>query len=115
MKFDLNDKVFRLISSSGSAEVDIDVLFYYYQKDDVIWGTYEGGPVRKGTITGRFIEDEVIEFHYQHLNTENIVMTGKCTSKIELLSDSRLRLIEKWSWTNGDLSSGESIVEEIEQ
>ena len=31
----------------------------------------------------------------------------------ELLPDGRIRLHEKWQWTSGDLSSGESVIEEI--
>lgn len=112
-KIDLNNKVFRLVSSTGSGEVDIEVLFTYYQKEDVLWAEYEGGPVRKGTVTGRIREDGTLDFHYQHLNTENEVMTGHCLSTIEKLPNGKLRLHETWSWTNGDLSSGTSIVEEI--
>jgi hypothetical protein len=40
-------------------------------------------------------------------------MTGRCHSIPEQLSDGRIRLHEQWQWTSGDLSSGESIVEEI--
>jgi hypothetical protein len=40
-------------------------------------------------------------------------MTGICRSTPEILPDGRIRLHEKWQWTSGDRSSGESIVEEI--
>jgi hypothetical protein len=40
-------------------------------------------------------------------------MTGKCFSKPEIIDDGRIRLHEKWQWTSGDFSQGESIVEEI--
>lgn len=115
MKVNLNNRLFRLVSSMGSAEVDIDVLFHYRQEDDVVWGTYKGGPVRMGTITGRFVDEHIVEFNYQHLNKENILMTGFCRSTISKMENSLLRLDEKWHWTNGDLSSGVSIVEEIKR
>jgi hypothetical protein len=40
-------------------------------------------------------------------------MTGVCRSTAEILSDGRIRLLEKWQWTSGDFSEGESVVEEI--
>jgi hypothetical protein len=40
-------------------------------------------------------------------------MKGICTSTPELMPNNKIRLHEKWQWTNGDKSSGESIVEEV--
>jgi hypothetical protein len=40
-------------------------------------------------------------------------MTGKCVSTPEITPDCKIRLYEKWKWTCGDFSSGESIIEEI--
>ncbi len=51
---------------------------------------------------------------YQHLNQKGELMTGKCFSTPETLSDGRIRLREKWQWTSGDFSEGESIVEETD-
>lgn len=50
---------------------------------------------------------------YQHVNAEGELMTGICRSTPEVLADGRIRLHEKWRWTSGDLSSGESIIEEV--
>ena len=41
------------------------------------------------------------------------VAGGAFQATPEVLPDGRLRLYEEWKWTNGDLSSGTSIVEEI--
>jgi hypothetical protein len=51
---------------------------------------------------------------YQHLNTRGEMMTGRCHSVPEILSDGRIRLRESWQWTCGDYSSGESVVDEVE-
>lgn len=40
-------------------------------------------------------------------------MTGRCLSTPEYLPDGRIQLYEKWQWTSGDQSAGESIVEEV--
>jgi hypothetical protein len=50
---------------------------------------------------------------YQHLNQAGTFMSGKCFSTPEILPDGRIRLHEKWQWTSGDYSSGESVIEEI--
>ena len=50
---------------------------------------------------------------YQHLNADGKLMTGTCISTPEELNDGRLRLHEKWQWTSGDVSKGESVIEEV--
>lgn len=49
---------------------------------------------------------------YHQVNHDDILMTGKCISKPEILSNRKIRLYEKWKWTSGDKSEGESIIEE---
>lgn len=39
-------------------------------------------------------------------------MTGICHSIPEILSNGKIRLHETWEWTSGDLSKGQSIIEE---
>ena len=50
---------------------------------------------------------------YQYINKEGELMTGKCISAPEILPDGRIRLKEKWQWTCGDHTGGESVVEEV--
>jgi hypothetical protein len=40
-------------------------------------------------------------------------MTGICTSTPEVLENKKIILHEKWQWTSGDMSKGESVIEEI--
>jgi len=40
-------------------------------------------------------------------------MTGICKSKPEILPNGKIRLHERWQWTSGDLSLGQSIIEEL--
>jgi hypothetical protein len=93
--------------------VNSETVFHYRQKGDMIWGTYEGGLIRYGQIIGRIVEDDKIDFRYQHLNVEGEMMTGEGLCIPELLADGRLRLHESWKWTTGDGSSGKSVVEEV--
>jgi hypothetical protein len=40
-------------------------------------------------------------------------MAGECHSTPEVLPDGRIRLHERWQWTTGDRSRGESVIEEV--
>ena len=113
MKIKYNNRKFRSIHNSGSGEVDSETIFHYRQRDNVIWATYEGGAIRHGTLCGIVTEDERLDFRYAHVNRADEIMTGRCLSTPRLLPDGRIRLREEWQWTSGDLSSGQSEIEEI--
>jgi len=113
MKINYDKRVFKSVQNSESGEVSADTLFYYHQKGNVVWAEYEGGEIIFGNLIARVYDDDSLEMCYQHLNIKGEFMTGRCFSTPEILADGRIRLHEKWQWTSGDLSSGESIVEEI--
>ena len=106
-------KVFKAVLNAANGDVDGETLFYYQQEGAVVWAEYSGGAVIKGFLIAKVLEDSVLDMRYEHINTAGELMTGKCLSTPEVLPDGRIRLHEKWQWTSGDLSSGESIVEEI--
>lgn len=108
-----NGKMFRLIESSTNGEVSSETKFYYKQREDIVWATYKGGVVRYGTLIGLVSENGHLHFNYQHINQNNEIQTGVCSSEPEFLPNGRIRLLEKWQWTSGEQTKGESIVEEI--
>ena len=108
-----NNRKFKAISNSGTGEVGNDTIFHYYQMDKIIWGTYNGGDIKFGTITGIVHEDNTIEFSYQHVNSSFELMTGHCVSTPKQTATGKLQLHEKWQWTCKDESAGESLIEEI--
>lgn len=112
MKINYNDKHFRGVLNAANGQVSGQTLFHYRQEGDLLWGTYKGGSIRMGTLTGLVREDGRLTFHYQHVDSANNIRIGHCNSQPEYLPDGRLRLRESWSWLNGDRSSGTSIVEE---
>lgn len=112
MKINYNDKHFRGVLNTANGQVSGLTLFHYRQDGDLLWGTYKGGNIRMGTLTGLVWEDGRLSFHYQHVDSGNTIRIGRCESQPEYLSDGRLRLHESWSWLNGDRTSGTSIVEE---
>ena len=113
MKINYNDRTFRSISNSESGEVGTDTVFHYHQEGSVVWAEYQGGEIARGQLVAVCDDDDVLDMRYQHINTRGELMTGTCRSTPELLADGRLRLYEKWQWTSGDGSAGESVIEEI--
>lgn len=110
-----DNKTFASVENSGTGEVSSETIFHYHQKDDLVWAEYAGGAIRFGNLIAKITENDCLEMRYQHINTKDELMTGKCFSTPEILPDGRVRLFEEWQWTNGDLSSGASIVEEKRQ
>lgn len=112
-KINYDNRIFKSVSNSKTGEVSGETTFYYHQKDNLVWAEYSGGAIIFGSLIAKVLENSVLEMRYQHLNKNGELMTGKCISTPEILSEGRIRLYEKWQWTSGDFSSGESIIEEI--
>ncbi|MGI8641962.1 MAG: n-acetylglutamate synthase [Pyrinomonadaceae bacterium] len=108
-----DNKLFSSVNNSETGEVSSATVFHYHQKDNLIWAEYAGGGIVFGTLMAKCDEDGNLDMRYQHLNTSGDLMTGICQSTPEILADGRIRLYEKWQWTCGDFSKGESIIEEI--
>jgi hypothetical protein len=114
-EFNYHERIFAPLSNSEGGEVSSATVFRYRQKDDVVWATYEGGEVAFGTLVARVLADGSLDMRYSHVNRRGELMTGRCRSTPELLPDGRLRLHERWRWTSGDGSEGESVVEELKR
>ena len=113
MMFNLNKKHFRGVSNNSNGEVNSSTLFTYHQEGNIIWGSYEGGTIVKGSFVGRVTDGNHIEFNYTHINLNKTLLSGFCHSTIEVLDSGKIRLQEKWSWTSGKSGTGESVIEEV--
>ncbi len=111
-KINYDNKKFASVENSESGEVSSETVFHYHQKDNLVWAEYAGGGIVFGNLIAKVDENGNLEMRYQHLNKQGELMTGICHSTPEILADGRIRLYEKWQWTSGDLSEGESIIEE---
>ncbi|GAA4447683.1 hypothetical protein GCM10023189_04380 [Nibrella saemangeumensis] len=106
-------KVFRSVANTENGEVGTETLFNYQQEGKIVWADYAGGAIVKGFLIATVNPDNSLDMRYQHVNQAGELMTGRCHSVPQYLSDGRLRLHERWQWTSGDGSSGESVVEEV--
>lgn len=107
-----NGRIFRSVNNSANGEVDDQTVFHYFQSADIVWATYQGGAIRRGTLIAKVDDAGRLDMRYQHINAAGELMTGECLSTPEVLPDGRIRLHEVWQWTSGDRSTGQSIVEE---
>lgn len=112
-KINYDQRRFVSVCNTGNGDVGAETLFHYHQRDDLVWAEYSGGAIVFGTLIARVDEAGRLDMRYHHLNTAGELMVGQCCSTPERLSDGRLRLHEKWQWLSGDLSGGESVIEEI--
>jgi hypothetical protein len=113
MKINYDNRKFASVQNSEMGEVSSETVFHYHQKDDLVWAEYSGGEIVFGSLIAKVLQDDSLDMRYQHLNKRGELMTGKCFSTPEILSNGKIRLREKWQWTSGDFSKGESVVEEI--
>lgn len=108
-----DDKIFRSVTNTSNGEVGSETTFHYHQQGRIVWADYAGGAIDKGFLIATVQDDDSLDMRYQHVNAQGELMTGRCHSTPERLPDGRLRLFERWQWTSGDSSSGESVVEEV--
>lgn len=108
-----HNKKFRAVSNSENGETSSKTIFHYQQKGNIVTAEYFGGKIKYGHLIATVDQKGCLEMRYHQINENGDLMTGKCLSTPEILPDGRIRLHEKWQWTSGDFSEGESIIEEI--
>jgi hypothetical protein len=113
MEVNYHQKKFRIVSNSHHGETSSQTVFTYFQDGPVVWGEYSGGEIIRGSLLAHADNKGCLSMTYQHMNSEGEFRTGSCFSTPEQLPDGRIRLYEKWQWTFGDMTEGESVAEEL--
>ena len=108
-----NNKKFKPVINSENGEIDTETIFHYKQDKNILTAEYSGTNIKKGHLIGTVDKLGKIQMSYHQINKQNEIMTGICFSIPEILSDGKIRLHEKWTWTSGDKSEGYSVIEEI--
>lgn len=107
----MDGRVLRGVSNDGDGQVDASTIFHYHQQDDLVWAEYEGGAIRRGYLVGTS-DGTTLDFRYVHIDVDGTTHAGRSLDMIEVLSDGRVRLHERWEWDSRE-GAGESVVEEI--
>lgn len=79
----------------------------------MLWAECSGGNILKGFLIGTVSIDGEFDFVYHHMNQIMQVKTGKCHNVPIVLEDGKIELSEKWKWTSGNYSEGESLLVEV--
>ena len=108
-------KTFRSLSNTANGQVGAETIFHYHQDGHIVWAEYSGGSIIRGTIIATVGQGDVLDMRYHHVDNQGELMTGKCLSTPKKLEDGRLQMQEKWEWTSGDCSTGESLIEEVKK
>jgi len=108
-----NNKHFRPVSNTENGETSAETIFKYKQTGNILTSEYAGGKIICGHLIGLVGENGHIDMRYHQVNDKGEMMTGICNSKPEQLPNGKIRLYETWRWTSGDLSEGQSIIEEL--
>ncbi len=112
-RVDYDGRTFRPVETAANGEVGDGTVFHYRQRGAVVWASYHGGHVERGTLVATASAEGALDMRYAHVNRAGELMTGTCQSTPEVLPDGRLRLHERWQWTSGDQSAGTSVIEEV--
>lgn len=108
-----HNKIFRSVSNTDNGEVSGDTTFSYRQHKQIVTACYGGGSIVNGHLIATADNNGVLNMRYHHVNTNGELMTGTCVSTPEIMPNGKIRLHEKWQWTSGDMSKGESVIEEV--
>jgi len=111
--YNYNNRIFCSVANSVNGEVDAQTIFNYRQSGNIVTADYSGGHIISGSLIALVDDEGKLDMRYQHVNNQQQLMTGICISTPEILPDGKIRLHEKWQWTCGDRSNGESVIEEI--
>ena len=110
---DYHDRKFRAVQNTENGETSVETIFHYKQKGNILTSEYSGGRIKKGHLLGLVDTAGNIEMRYHQVNNDDVLMTGICSSKPEVLPNGKLRLHESWQWTSGNKTKGRSIIEEV--
>lgn len=108
-----HNKSFQVKANTDNGEVSNEMIFRYEQFGNVVQCAYSGAEIETGFLKGTVDEEGVITMSYEQVNRKGLSRTGICVSTPEILEDGRIRLHESWRWTNGDMSAGTSVLEEV--
>lgn len=114
MEINYHNKRFRTVSNTANGETSEETIFEYKQTGQILSATYSGGQIEQGHLLGIVHKNGSIDLRYHQINKNGNLMTGICFSTPEILENGKIRLHETWEWTSGDLSKGQSILEEME-
>lgn len=108
-----HNRKFSPTANTENGETSAETVFHYQQTENIVTATYKGGAIKEGHLIALVDDKGCLAMRYHQVTTTGELQTGKCFSTPEILPNGKIRLHEKWQWTSGDCSAGESVIEEL--
>ncbi|SES40577.1 hypothetical protein [Actinokineospora terrae] len=106
MSIDYNGRRFRALGVHGGTCAE------YSQRDDLVWAVFEGGHIRRGTVTGTCDDRGVLRLAYTMVLETGEVISGHSTNTPRRVGGT-LVLHEVWERYGEHAARGVSYLEEV--
>lgn len=113
MSINYNGKKFKILSNSVSSLITSEVVFNYFQSENIVSAEYSGREIKKGQLIGLVDSEGCIDMRYQQISSAGELLTGICKSKPVIMPNGKIKIFEEWSWTSGDKTTGKSVLIEL--
>lgn len=107
MSLDYNGRRFRALGGGGTCA-------QYRQRGSLVWAEFEGGHVRRGTVTGTCDSRGVLRLAYTMVLESGEVIAGHSTNTPQWHGDT-LVLREVWERYGEHAATGVSFLEEVSE
>jgi hypothetical protein len=97
LKFDLHGKRFRVAANDGGISSEL-TTFEYRVVDDLVLGSYRGGPILMGQIIGTATGDDTLDLRFQCLALGGELRSGWSRAVLSRNHDGGLEMSFEWSW-----------------
>jgi len=97
---DLDLRRFEVVETSQASAVSRATRFAFRERHGVVDASYAGGEIVGGRIIGRR-EGDRLRGAYAQLHADGRLRTGTGTMQIDLGPGDRLRLVERYRWSDG--------------
>ena len=101
LKFDLHRKRFRVVVNEHGMSNEL-TIFSYRVEDDLVLGSYRGGPIRTGQIIGMTCDDDAIDMRFQCVTSGGELKAGRSRAVLSTGHDGRIVMLFDWSWLTQD-------------
>ncbi len=106
MSIDYDGRRFRALGGGDGVSAE------YHQHGNLVWAVFEGGHVRRGTVTGTCDERGVLRLAYTMVLATGEVIAGHSTNTPQWF-DGALVLREVWERSGEQAAAGVSYLEEV--
>ena len=104
---DIHNKRF-VSSSENSSATERETVFHYFSDGSAIYGSYDGGEIKKGSFVGKYKEEDKIELLYHCVTNDGKILGGWSFGVLSESADGLVAIKFEWGWLYGQNGGGTS-------